>query len=505
MTSPLLWTLIALQIGMGAFDTLYHHEFTERLAWRASQRYELRLHAIRNWFYAVMFLALGWFELHGAFGVAMLALLAIEIVITLMDFVEEDMSRKLPPTERINHTLLAINYGGILVLLIPVLLAWTAAQSALVPVTYGVWSGLATVAAAGVAVFGVRDFLASGRCLRLNVGAAAPLVSAMPQRKTVLVTGATGFIGRRVVEALVLGGHDVVALVRNPNPVELQARPIRLLTSLAQIADDTRIDAIINLAGEPIANGWWTVDKRRRIVASRVDMTNAVVALIARLQFKPEVLVSGSAIGWYGLQGDAPLDETSVGQGCFSREVCVAWEGAAAQAQVHGVRVAMFRLGLVVGTEGGFLTRMLTPFEFGLGGPMGSGQQWMSWIERDDVVRLIAHVIATPAIEGAINATAPAPVTNAAFARALGAALHRPAVVAAPARALEILGGDLARELLLGGQRVLPAAALASGFRFQYPKLPEALAAILGAKTAPMAPVVDTGMCAGKSSAARGA
>ena len=177
--------------------------------------------------------------------------------------------------------------------------------------------------------------------------------------------------------------------------------PLRLVTNLAQIPDDARIDAVINLAGEPIGNGLWTRRKRRKILSSRLRITRAVVRLIARLQQRPAVLVSGSAIGWYGLWQDETLTEFDGGKRCFTHRVCEAWEREARKAQRLGVRVVRLRIGLVLGIEGGMLSRLLLPFEFGLGGPIGSGRQWMSWIERDDLVRLIAHVIATPSLTGA--------------------------------------------------------------------------------------------------------
>ena len=169
MTS-FLWTLIAIQIVMGVFDTFYHHELTERLAWRPSQRHELELHCMRNSLYAVLFLTFGWLEVHGFWAVIVIAILVVEVFVTLLDFVEEDLSRKLPATERINHTLLALNYGAILVLLLPVLVAWAGEPSGIGLVTYGWWSVLAAFAAAGVALFGVRDLAAARRVRRLVTG-----------------------------------------------------------------------------------------------------------------------------------------------------------------------------------------------------------------------------------------------------------------------------------------------------------------------------------------------
>ena len=479
MTSSLLWTLITIQIAMGAFDTFYHHEMTERLAWRPSQRHELQLHGVRNVLYAALFLTLGWLEVHGIWAMIVIAVLVAEVVITLMDFVEEDMSRKLPASERINHTLLALNYGAILVLLLPVLIGWAGQSTAVTTAFYGFWSVLAAVSAAGVSMFGLRDLAASKRLARLNGVAVTNLVQALTERQTILVTGATGFIGSRLVLGLTNAGHQVIALVRNPAKADVLHPPVTLITSLDQLPSEAKIDAIVNLAGEPIGNGLWTEAKRRKILDSRIGMTDDVIRLIGRLERRPTVMVSGSAIGWYGLWQDQPLTESAKAHACFSHELCDAWEKAAARATEYGVRVVCLRTGLVVGTEGGFLTRMLTPFEFGLGGPMGSGKQWMSWIERDDLVRLIAHALAKSDLSGPINATAPIPVTNMKFTEELGRRLKRPAIFRIPAVLLHHVAGDLADELLLGGQRVIPNKALSSGFVFRYQTLRSAFEAVL--------------------------
>ena len=477
--TPLLWSLIAIQIALGAFDTIYHHELTERLAWRASQRHELQLHSIRNAFYVVLFLVLGWLKVHGIWAVMTIAVLAAEIVITLMDFVEEDQSRKLPASERINHTLLAINFGAILALLLPVLFDWALQPTAVLLADHRQISIAATVAAFAVGLFGLRDLAASERLARLRSEPAKRLVEKLAGRQTVLVTGATGFVGSRLVAALAGAGHQVIALVRNPAKAELLPPPITLITSLDQLSDDTVVETIVNLAGEPISNGPWTLARRRAIVESRVTMTGDLVKLIARLKQRPAVLVSGSAIGWYGLWQDQVLSESATSHVCFSHELCEAWERAAQAAEAHGVRVVCLRIGLVLGTEGGLITRMLTPFEFGLGGPLGSGRQWMSWIERDDLVRLIAHVIARSDIAGPVNATAPIPVTNNKFTEELARRLHRPAVFRIPDALLRRLGGDFASELLLGGQRVIPNKALSNGFVFRHETLRSAFDAIL--------------------------
>jgi len=477
--TPLLWMLVGLQIAMGAFDTVYHHEFTERLAWRPTQRHELQLHAVRSGLYALLFLVLGWFEVHGLWAALLIAVLAAEIAITLMDFVEEDVSRKLPASERINHTLLALNYGAILALLLPILLDWTLQPSGIKPADAGWLSFAATASAVGAGLFGLRDFAAARRLARMTSFPARDLAFGLSEPQTVLVTGATGFIGSRLVAAFAAAGHRVIVLVRNSAKLDLLPPPFTVVTSLDQLPADTRIDAIVNLAGEPNGNELWTDAKRRKIMESRINTTADVIGLIGRLERKPSVLVSGSAIGWYGLWQDQPLTESAKSHACFSHELCEAWEAAARGADAHGVRVVCLRIGLVLGTDGGFITRMLTPFEFGLGGPLGSGRQWMSWIERDDLIRLIAHVIARPDLSGAINATAPMPVTNTKFTEELARRLHRPAVLRIPSGLLRRIGGDFANELLLGGQRVLPNKALSSGFVFRYQTLRSAFEAIL--------------------------
>ena len=222
-------------------------------------------------------------------------------------------------------------------------------------------------------LFGLRDLFAARRTARLVPGDAAELMRALPPRRRVLVTGGTGFIGRRLIEALASAGHEVIVLVRDPAKAATLRPPFRVVTHLDQIASDTAIDAVVNLAGEPTANGLWTRTKRRRILGSRLRVTHAVVRLIRRLEHRPAVLISGSAIGWYGAWDDETLTEFDGGKRCFSHRLCESWEGAARKAEWLDVRVVRLRIGLVLGTEGGMLD-MLAPFELGLGGPMGSGK-----------------------------------------------------------------------------------------------------------------------------------
>jgi uncharacterized protein (TIGR01777 family) len=483
--TDIVWIAVFAQMLMGAFDTIYHHEGTERLAWRASQRTELILHGVRNLAYAVMFTTLGWFEPHGGWAWALLALLAGELLITLWDFVEEDRTRHLPATERVAHTLLTLNYGVILAMLVPWLVGLAGEPTALAGAFHGVMSWFCAIAAIGVVVSGLRDLAAAQRAVRLTEAEPAMLAARLPERQAVLVTGGTGFIGSRLVAALAAAGHKVTVLTRNPAKARALSAggPVRCVTSLDAIPADARLDAIVNLAGEPISDTPWTTRKRLQIVRSRLATTYAVGRLIARLEQRPAVLVSGSAIGWYGLRGNEPLTEADDGTPCFSRRVCFSWERAARRAERHGVRTVLLRTGLVLDRSGGMLAKLLAPFEFALGGRFGDGQHWMSWIHRDDLVRLIIHAIATRSLAGPVNAVAPEPVTNADFTAALGRALARPALVPIPGWPLRMLLGAFAEELLLSGQRVLPTAALRSGFQFDYPAIDAALAQIVGAPT----------------------
>lgn len=313
----------------------------------------------------------------------------------------------------------------------------------------------------------------------MNPTSLAELAAVPGVPRNLLVTGGTGFVGQRLVAALAAAGHQVTVLTRSPRLARALPDSVRIVTSLDQLADDAQVDGIVNLAGEPIASGLWTAAKRQRIIASRVAVAEQCRALIARLAVPPQVFVTASAIGWYGVRGDEQLDEASGGADCFSRRVCLAIEEAARPIAALGVRTVQLRIGLVLGESGGFLGRLLLPFRLGLGGRIGDGQHWMSWIHRDDLVRLICHCLASPALSGPVNAVAPAPVRNQDFTRTLGQVLGRPTFIPVPAAPLRLALGDFARELLLGGQRVVPALAQRSGFVFRYPALDGALRAIL--------------------------
>jgi hypothetical protein len=296
----------------------------------------------------------------------------------------------------------------------------------------------------------------------------------------ILITGGTGFIGSSLCRKLLESNHALVVLSRKPETVaEKCGAGVKAIGSIDELDSNEPIDAVFNLAGEPIVAKRWSDARKQELLASRIDVTQAIVDFISRAQMKPACLVSGSAIGYYGDRGDETLNEESSFHDEFAHQLCQQWEDCARQAEQQGVRVCLVRTGLVVDQGGGFLQKMLLPFKLGLGGPIGSGNQWMSWIHRDDMVRLLIWLLENESAKGIYNATAPKPVTNREFAQTLGKSLHRPAVIPMPAFVLNTAMGEMAH-LLLTGQKVMPAKALQSGFEFQYPDLTGALEQVLG-------------------------
>jgi uncharacterized protein (TIGR01777 family) len=300
---------------------------------------------------------------------------------------------------------------------------------------------------------------------------------------TIAITGASGMVGRRVTAAL--SAHSLVALGRTPRELPAEARFVAWDAGQALPAESlSDVEAVVHLAGEPVAQRWTSAAKRR-IRESREAGTRRLVEGMARMLRPPRVLVSASAVGIYGSRGDEELIESSAPGEGFLSEVCQAWEREADAASALGVRVVRLRIGVVLAPEGGALREMLPPFRMGVGGRIGSGRQWMSWIHVADLVALVRFALDNDALHGAVNATAPEPERNADFARQLGRALHRPALLPAPAFALKALFGEMA-DMLLGGQRVLPRAAEAAGFRFRHPQLPGALEDIFVAYNYPV-------------------
>ena len=294
------------------------------------------------------------------------------------------------------------------------------------------------------------------------------------------LTGATGFIGGHFARVACRPG-EVVAYTRGTRSPARAAEMLRQPPEAPHALPETRLDALVHLSGESLM-GLWTPSKRERIWKSRVDFTEALVRHLAtwRPENRPGVLVCASGAGYYGDGGDGKIDETSPQGGGFLAELCGRWEAAARGAEALGLRVVLLRTGMVLGADGGALPLLRRVFGLGLGGRLGNGRQWQSWIHVEDAARLIRFAIDTEAVRGPLNLSAPEPVTNSEFTRTLASALHRPAFCHAPAFALRLLLRGLAEEMLLTGQRATPGVALAAGYRFAFPDLDSALADLLG-------------------------
>lgn len=294
----------------------------------------------------------------------------------------------------------------------------------------------------------------------------------------ILVTGASGLIGSELTSYLTQNGHRVSRMVRK---AKAGSNDVRWDPATGTVDTEALegLDAVVHLAGENISDGRWTAAKKRRILDSRIQGTRLVAQSLARLFDPPKVLVSVSAIGYYGDRGEEPLDEESAKGSGFLADVCEEWEKAAAPALMRGIRVVHPRFGMVLSAAGGALDRMLPVFRLGIGGRIGNGRQYMSWIAIADLVRILDHVIQTDSMHGAVNVVAPNPVTNREFSETLGKVLAKPAYFALPAFAARLAFGKMADELLLASARVSPARLTESGFKFKYPELEGALRHVL--------------------------
>lgn len=293
----------------------------------------------------------------------------------------------------------------------------------------------------------------------------------------ILVTGGTGFIGQSLCPRLAAAGHEVIVLSRQSKP-RLPRGALRAARRLEDVAAD-QVDAVVNLAGEPIADARWTEKRKKLLLDSRVETTRALVRWMAGSRRRPEVLVSASAVGFYGDLGDRPIDETTPPAPGFTHDLCAAWEAAAREAEPLGVRVCLVRIGAVLDRGGGALQKMLPAFWLGLGGRLGSGRHYFPWIHREDMSAILQWLLENRQASGVYNASAPRPVTNAEFTQALARAIKRPAVLPMPEFAIKLLFGGVS-EILLGSQRMLPKRLLEQGFEFRYPDIDSALAEMFG-------------------------
>ncbi len=297
-----------------------------------------------------------------------------------------------------------------------------------------------------------------------------------------IITGATGFIGSALCSRLLERGHTLTLLTRHgPPDAGMPTNSWRHWTPgtpgpWEAVFDGA--DGIINLAGEPIAAGKWTESQKRRIRSSRIETTQSVVEAAAKARSKPVFLLNASAVGYYGAHGEEIVTEETPPGRDFLSTVCRAWELEARKAELMGIRVIRLRTGIVLGRGGGALAKMALPFKFFIGGPLGSGSQWMPWIHLEDEIGLIVSLIENPRASGAVNATSPNPVTMKEFCQTLGRAMHRPSWLPVPGFALRLVLGEMA-EMLLTGQRAIPAMAAKLGYRFRYPSLTDALQACM--------------------------
>lgn len=295
----------------------------------------------------------------------------------------------------------------------------------------------------------------------------------------ILLTGGTGLIGRHLCKTLLAQGHQLTVLSRNPASVATKCGPsVKAIASLNEWLPTQHFDAIINLSGEPIADAHWSDRRKQVLLDSRIGITEQLIKRIAAATQKPTVLLSGSAIGFYGNGEDAQLDENSAGGDDFAANLCKSWELSAKQAEQYGVRVCLLRTGLVLAKEGGLLGKLLLPFKLGMGAQLGNGQQWMSWVHIDDYVTMVLALLNNPQLSGPFNLTAPQPFTNKEFTQKLAHTLRRPALFFAPAFFLKLVMGERAA-LLIEGQRVLPKKLEIAGNVFKYPKLEDALNQLL--------------------------
>ncbi|WP_163835754.1 TIGR01777 family oxidoreductase [Spartinivicinus ruber] len=307
---------------------------------------------------------------------------------------------------------------------------------------------------------------------RISYGVVLQHACKLKDKKKFLITGGTGFIGKPLVQTLVDQGHEVVVLTRNiaPGARGIEGK-VTYVTALDYLSNEEQIDVIINLAGEPLASGRWNKKKKANFLSSRINITSELLTLVQRLEQKPQLLINGSAIGYYGPNADEELDEQACFVDGFSHQLCHQWEQAALKFEEHSVRVCLLRIGIVLGKHGGPMAQLQLPFKLKVATQLGEGKQWMSWVHLDDVIAMIFYLVAQSNIEGAVNITAPQPVTNEQFAASLAVVEKTWFKFRIPATLLKILVGEMATEVLLTGQRVVPSKIVKSGYQFKYPDL----------------------------------
>jgi uncharacterized protein len=468
----LMLYLMLGQMILGAFDTIVHHEIMIALPRDPSARLELSIHGARSILYGCLFVALAWWQWRGAWAVLLAAVMLIEIALTLWDFVIEDRTRVLPESERITHTILALNAGAIFFLFALTIVAWWQHVASISAISYG-WISVALTIGGAAAVFsGLRDAAASRALARDAV--AASLVFGDGQQR-LLITGATGFIGTALVNAAVAAGQQVTVLSRKPAAASRRfAGKVRVFQTAAELTAEDQFDVIVHLAGANVFAWPWFAARKRSLLQSRLGIAEDLLAYLARAKHRPRVWIQASAVGFYPTTSDAAIDESHAPGSGFAAELCQSIEAAAMRASTLGVRVVNLRFGLVMGRTGGVLPTLLLATKLTGGTVIGSGTQRVAWIHIDDVLNMISHAATNSAWHGAFNAVAPQAPSYQQFAKALAHATHRPTLWRVPAVIMRIGLGERA-PLLIEGAEILPKRALELGFVFRHQDIKSAM------------------------------
>ncbi len=471
--------LLLLQILLGAYDTVVHHELLAKLPGRRNAVAELTVHATRSALYGILFLVFAHLRPTGIALGLVWVVIAIEVVLTLIDFRIEDRTRTLPPAERSLHNLLGINAGAMFALY-----AWTTAgdwgsASGFARVDRGCYAWALDLGALGILLSAGRDALAA-RALRAKPPAMPLWADAGP--KSLLVAGATGFIGTAVTEGLLAAGHRITALARDPRraAAEFDGR-IRAVASVDDLRADERFDAIVHLAGAAVVGPPWTAARKRELRASRIGVIAELARFCDRAVAKPEVWIQASAIGLYGYRGESSPEVEGIAAqpGDFASALCADLEVALPAAPGVVTRRVILRLGIVLDRWGGVLPPMALANALGAGAVLGDGAQAFAWIHLDDVLGFVDRALADPAIRGPYNLVAPEAVSQRQLADGMARIARRPRLIAVPAFVLRLALGEMAR-LLLEGPRVEPRRLVELGFDYRHPTLASALAAALG-------------------------
>lgn len=470
--NTVLYLLLAQGL-IGAFDTLWHHEFSEALARRSSARIELRLHSVRAVLYGFLFAALAWTRWQGLWAWVLAAVVLVEVALTLRDFVEEDRSRLLPASERVVHTILAINGGALFALLAAQ--DWWSLPDAIVPVDYGWISIVLSLMALGVTLSGIRDGLASMALHRMPAPAAGNH-DGPPQRW--LITGGSGFIGQALLPRLLADGHVLTVLSRRPQGLAFnyQGR-VRAIASLDELSAADRFDVVLNLAGEPLASRPWSSKRRQQLRDSRIGLSAELMVWLQRQPQRPEVLISASGVGYYGCSAERVFTEADGPGTDFPAQLCAEWEDATRPAEILGMRRVTLRLALVLGRHGGVWPALTLPLLLGLGGRMGGGRQWLPWVHVDDVVAVVRCAARDQTWSGAFNVVAPQRLQQRQFVDALAHLRRRPLLMHSPAWLWRLLLGTRAT-LLLDGQAVEPARLREAAYAFRHADIESAARAL---------------------------